>query len=119
MLDERQQFKAAFISRCIEHGVTDPGDIAAAARQGTEKMAFLGLGQAAGSVLDTAKGLGGVALGGLAIAPPLAGLLAGNALGNAGNLNDVDAEEVRRKEKIEEYRKQIERLRRHKQPVMR
>ena len=119
MLDERQQFKAAFIARCIEHGVTEPADIAAAAREGHEKIALLGgLGHAAGSAIDAVKGLGGVALGGLAIAPPLAGFLAGNALGNAGNLNDIDAEEVRRKEKIEEYRKQIERLRRRRRSAL-
>ena len=116
MLDERQQFKAAFIARCIENGVTEPDDILEVVKEAREKVAF-GFGTAA--LVNAAKGLGALGLGTLAVAPPAIGFLAGNTLGSAGDLNDIDAEEVKRKELIEELRKQTERLRRKQQPQLR
>ena len=117
MLDERQKFKAAFMMRCIEQGVTTPKEMTQVVKEAREKLAFgimAGLGNLGGAALEATKDLGVLGLGAAAIAPPALGFLAGNALGGVGNLNDINAEEVKRKELIEELRKQTKHLRRRK-----
>jgi hypothetical protein len=99
MLDERQQFKAAFMMRCIEQGVTTPEEMTEVVKEAREKLA---------------KDIGVLGLGAAAIAPPALGFMAGNALGRTGDLNDIDAEEVKRKELIDELKKQTAHLRRGK-----
>ena len=113
MLDERQQFKAAFIMRCIENGYTTPEEITGQVKEAREKLASIS------SLVNSAAGLGALGLGGLALAPPAVGWLAGTQLGQAGDLNDIDAEEVKQQELIDELRKQTERLRRKQQPQLR
>lgn len=111
MLDERQQFKAAFIMRCIENGYTTPEEIVGKVKEAREKVAIVpGLGRAA----STVAGLGTLGIGGALLAPPALGWLAGNQIGQTKNLNDIDADEVKRQELIDELRKQTERLRRRK-----
>ena len=111
-LNDRQRFKAAFIARCIEHGVTDPDEIVGKVKEAREKLAFIGQG-AVGAGINTLGDFSMLGLGAAAIAPPALGYLAGSALGRSKNLNDIDVEEVKKQELIDELRRNTERLRRH------
>jgi hypothetical protein len=124
-MTDRQLFKCAFISRCIDHGLTTPAEIAEHA-DGLRKQAdspglgtvlgITGLGKLLGGIGSTGKE---VATGAwdiaapLAIAgPPIVGGAAGWALAKSMDSTDATAEEMKKRELIDEYRRQTGRLRR-------
>lgn len=116
MLDSKQRFKAAFIARCIEEGCTSPDEILGRVKTAREKVAIVG------SVLSGAKegikgvlGLGALGAAGLVAAPAIGGFAAGTAAGNLKGINDVNIDEIKRQELIDELRRQTARLDQHNQ----
>ncbi len=109
-MDARQSFKHGFISRCIEAGMTDVGQIRDFVKSAMEKEAFLG------EAFNMAKDIGGRALtlgGGLAIvAPPILGGIAGTLAAKSTDVDDFDVDEAKHREVIDEYRRQASRLQR-------
>ncbi len=119
-MDARQSFKFAFISSCIDAGFTTPACIRDAVKQAMEKSAnplatFFGLdalSKGVGGVWDTAKELGTASLAGLAVAPPIAGAIAGHLAGKATDISDFDVNQAKQQELVAEYKRQADRLRR-------
>lgn len=109
-MDARQSFKAAFIARCIDAGVTAPAAIAAEAVKAAGVLGDVaGLGTKA---VDALKGVAvPAAVLGLA-APPVVGGVLGTLASKATDLNDSDVAEARNQEVIDEYSRQADRLRR-------
>ena len=128
-MTKRQLFKCAFIARCIDQGITAPGEIAQRAESLCKQAAegggnsgilpyFLGdalartLSGIGGAAKDTAEGAWNI-LGPAAIAaPPVIGGAAGYVLSKARDTTDFDAEEAKKRELIDEYKRQSGRLRR-------
>lgn len=123
-MDDRQAFKFAFLSRCVENGLSfdEMTDVAEKAAQAVPAAAALAAGAAAPGLLsrgwDKLMGATGTAapyaIGGLLAAPPLIGAAGGMGLaklmnGSEGNVADIQDQEV-----IDEYRRQAARLRREK-----
>jgi len=113
MLTDRQNFKLAFMSRCIEDGITTPAEIHERVKRaidelnnGPEKQALVG------EVLDFAGRLGGMALPIAFAAPPVLGAGAGYLAARATDVDDADIEEVKRQELIDELRRQTAKARR-------
>ena len=74
-----------------------------------------GIGNTAGRIADLGTA-GVLGAGALALAaPPLIGYGLGSAAGNLKNLNDVDIDEIKRQELIDELRRQTDRLQQHNQ----
>jgi hypothetical protein len=118
MLSDRESFKVGFISRCLEEGFTTPEQI-----QGQVKKAMDLIGGAekqADGVLSRLLGMGGsaatVAIPLMLAAPPLAGAAVGYGAARATDIDDVDVEEQKRQEVIDELNRQTAKLRRHKLP---
>jgi hypothetical protein len=103
MLDARQSFKAGFLAKCAEDGLTpaEAAARAAGARRLVEKRAFW-------SELANAGVLGAE---GLLLAPPAVGAIGGHAL---ARLTDVDVsgpDDVKKEELADEYLRNAEQLR--------
>jgi hypothetical protein len=116
-MDAREAFKFGFISRCLEAGLTSPGEIRQAIKQASEKVAFnIDLASMAAGGVTGAGNLAGEAAGWLipaAIAgPPIVGYLGGNALAAATNTEELDPAEAKRQELIDEYKRQGDRIKR-------
>ena len=105
MLDSKQRFKAAFIARCIEEGHATPEAVLERVKMAREKIAFVD------------KALGGAALLGAAAVgvPTLGGFMAGSAAGKLRGINDINLDEIKRQELIDELRRQTDRLQQHNQ----
>lgn len=117
----RQRFKFAFIARCIDLGYTTPAQVLSLAKQAAEKQGFGVAGGMAslagveglGEGLDWLKNLGVAGLAGLAAAPPVAGYVGGRLLAQGvGAANDMDADEIKKRELALEYQRQAARLQR-------
>jgi len=127
MLDNRQAFKAAFLHRCLEHGMTlEETHIlvkdACATLQGGTKEANVwpwiranvpGVSPAADVLAEAMKGVvqqvPSAALATYVGVPAAVGGLAGYGLAQAEGLNDEDADEIKTQEKIEAYRRATDR----------
>jgi len=106
-LSDREAFKVAFLSRCIEHGATTPDQIMACVKSAREKVAFgLGdilnvprqIGETGKAVVDVAKGVAEpVARAGFIL--PIA--LGAGIGGGAAMLTDVDDQDVREQQQRE------------------
>lgn len=103
----RQQFKAAFISRCIDSGITDPSEML-----NLVKSAVLGMDAAAGKVVDAGKSLAGYGTALALVAPPVIGAAGGALAARATDLPPEAMDQAKQQETIDEYRRQSERLRR-------
>lgn len=100
MLDSRQSFKAGFLLRCAEEGLT---------REETEARISLGLEKVAGWGTDSVKtlaGTGGGLISGLSLAS-LLGVFGAGAVGGAGGITaakltepDMNTEEAKTHEMI-------------------
>lgn len=104
-----QAFKLAFLQTCAESGMTMP-EIEAAVADAVEKTAGLtdflskpydAAFDAATSLGNTAKLVGGA---GLLLGPPLAGAAAGYGAAKLTDIDDMDTEEAKKRELIDQYR---------------
>lgn len=95
----KERFKLGFIARCVREGMT-AGEIADACEK------------AAADLRDPAKRAGaldwalGVGVPLALLAPPAVGAGIGYAAGRASDVDDVDIQEVRDRELVNEYRRQ-------------
>jgi hypothetical protein len=112
MLSARENFKFAFLSRCIESGITTPAEIHQVVKQAldelaapTEKAAFTD------ATINALGNIGGWTAAGLLAAPPILGAGIGYAAARAGDVDDADIAEVKRQEVIDELRRQSKRIR--------
>lgn len=108
-MTQRQLFKFAFISRCIEAGLVTPQAIS----EVLEKQAEIpGLGMATKGIdwlLD--KSVKGIGLG--LVAPPILGVLGGYGAGTLMNrVDDTDEDDAKNDELVDEYRRQAQIARR-------
>jgi hypothetical protein len=126
MLDPRTAFKVGFLSRCVEEGLAFEAisaRVKAAAdalealpAPGQEKAALFGLEK----LVDLSKPVVDKVLGwgipAALAAPPIAGGLTGYAAAKAFNTSDdVDSDEIKKRELIDEYRRQIAHLTRRRE----
>jgi hypothetical protein len=114
VLTDRENFKFAFMSRCIEEGVTTPTEIHQTVKRAIdelenppqEKQAFLG------PAIEAISRMGSMALPIALAAPPILGAGAGYMAARAGDVDDADVEEVKRQELIQELRRQTQKIQR-------
>ena len=131
MLSQCQTFKAAYLHRCAEQGLTiaethtmvkraiavleDPRMEKDAGWWDWAKGNIPGLGILSGLGEGLAKGVGakapGLAIGAYLGIPILGGGLAGYGLAKARSLNDEDPEEIKTREKIDALRRAATRSR--------
>ena len=115
MLDSRDAFKVGFLSRCVEDGLTLEATHQRV-KEASEKLA--GLLDLPGKMLELAKPVIGTTLGygvpALLAAPPILGGLAGYTAAKAMDIGDEDVEEVKKRELLDEYKRQEAKLRREK-----
>lgn len=115
MLSDRQAFKAAFLHRCVDAGLTLP-EIYQTIKQANALLDAGG--SAAKSVIGKTMDLGGQALSALAskglplalAAPPVIGGLAGFTASRLTDVDDTDVSEMKRRELIAEYRRSLDRM---------
>lgn len=117
MLNARENFKFAFLARCIESGLTTPEEIHQRVKQALDELARP-VEKKAG-FWDALSNLGGWTIAGGLAAPPIVGAGLGYAAARAGDVDDADVEEVKRQEVIDELRRQAERIRRRRQAAVR
>lgn len=115
MLDERTAFKFGFLACCADAGLS-PREAYELVKSATEKQSFeipIVSDVVRGGV-DVTKSLAGAlstyGLPALLAAPPVAGGAIGYGLAKMTDMDDVDVGEVKKRELIEEYRRQQHRL---------
>lgn len=118
-LTPREAFKVGFLSRCVEEGL-DADQIRERVKSALDKLAFEIPGaDVPGKLVDFAKGVGLTGLSwGLPLAlagPPIVGGLGGYALAKATDVGDADAGEIKKRELVDEYRRQTDQLNRETQ----
>lgn len=107
-LDPRQAFKAGFLARCADAGLTSAETAALAKAAAAKDASFW---DALGRFGQTGAVLGGtVALG----APVVAGALGGAGLAQLGDADDTDVADVKQRELVDEYTRQAADLKRAK-----
>ena len=116
MLTARENFKFAFLSRCIESGITTPEEIHQTVKKALDELDTPAEKQA--GLFDVMGDVSGWTLAGMAAAPPILGAGLGYAAARAGDVDDADVEEVKRQEVIDELRRQAKRLRRRRQAAL-
>lgn len=110
MLTAREAFKAGFLSRCIADRLPPDQIKQAAAKAAGILSGIMDKGwEGAKGVANTAVGYG---IPALALAPPVAGGLAGYGLAKATDIDSTDIADIKDREVIDEYRRQASRLRR-------
>jgi hypothetical protein len=115
-LSPREAFKAGFLARCLDDGLT-ADQIAGRAEKAAAALEKVGsLGQLAGQAVSLAgKAVGGLAGYGVPLAiagPPVLGGVAGYGLARATDIDPSDVDDVKDREVVDEYRRQADRLRR-------
>ena len=115
MLTTRENFKFAFISRCIESGVTTPDEIHQCVKRALDELAPVPAEKQAEGLFDN---LSSWTLAGLAAGPPILGAGLGYAASRAGDVDDADVSEVKRQEVIDELRRQAKRIRRRRSAAL-
>jgi hypothetical protein len=111
MLSPRDAFKVNFLARCVEAGM-GPADIELAVKRASFAGAAAG---SAGRLLGGALRIGGNLATGVGLplalaAPPVIGGLGGYALARATDVDDTDLDEVKDREVMDEYRRQLDAL---------
>lgn len=112
-LSPQEAFRVGFVARCIENGLTDLDQIAAAAAQARAKVA---------SFADAAVSVGKAVLSPLlsyglplaAIAPPVVGGLAGYGLARATDVDDTGVADIKQQELLRAYKTETDKLKRQK-----
>lgn len=123
MLNDRQRFKAAFMGRCIECGYTTPEQMVDRVKAAKEKLRRLDAVEKQAGIGKTLAETGGKAFNTalswsipLALAaPPIAGYAVGNLAGKAQDLDDTDIDEIKKRELIDELRRQTAYLKKRRQ----
>lgn len=110
MLDSRQAFKAGFLEKCAANGLTREETLAAIQKTAGFldwlKTIAKGVGTGAGALWSgAAKPLMWGAIG----APPAIGAAVGYGLGSS-DVDEDDIEDAKKREQIDEYKRQAERL---------
>jgi len=117
-LTDREVFKAAFLCKCAEHGLT-PRETRecvrlALSRNSREKVAEGAIAKTVGLLGGAAGKLQWPVIAALVGGPPILGMIGGAALGNAvGQATDLRPEDIQEADKLEAYRRetQLARLR--------
>ena len=124
MLDARQAFKAAFLHRCLEQGLS-LDETHDAVKEACEELEQSGRkeanvwpwlknnipgvaavsGMASGAAQGFASRLPGLAAGAYLGVPIIGGGLAGYGIAKMQGLNDEDPDEIKTQEKIDAYRR--------------
>lgn len=119
-MDDRQAFKFAFLSRCLEDGLSPEESLlrAKTANDRFTKVAeipFLSeAGVAAKGIANAAKSTLGYAVPMALMAPPLAGGAAAYVLNKATDADDVDTADIKRRELADAYMRMATQLSRQK-----
>ena len=120
MLSSQEAFKLGFLSQCVEGGFSieemrSQVKAASDALKQAEKDAAFGkvalFGEIADDAGDVAKNVANLGLTSLLLAPPALGAAAGYTHSRLSDVDDEDVEDVKRRELIDEYRRQAEKLR--------
>jgi hypothetical protein len=117
MLTERQAFKAGFLYKCADAGLT-MDEAAALAKAAAAHIKTAGvqdlLMKPYNAAIDVAgqglSRLGTLGIAGLVAGPALLGGAAGLGLSKLMDVDDTDVKSVKKQELIDEYRRQVRRL---------
>lgn len=117
MLTPEDAFKVGFLRKCSEAGMSNEETLLAV-KYATKLIKTAGLQDFITKPYDTAldvvgstgKTLGGWGLGALAVGPAVAGGLGGLGLAHLEDIDDTDVDAIKRRELIDEYRRQVELL---------
>lgn len=118
MLTPQEAFKVGFLARCVSDGLS-PDQILTRVKQAhdlLEKKAILGnvINGVSGAAGSVAKGLAGYGIPLALLAPPALGGLAGYGLAKATDVDDTDVAEIKQRELVDEYQRQVEAMKRQK-----
>ena len=128
MLTKKQAFKVGFLRKCANAGMT-PQETHEVVKEAlvTVKEAAIPdiISKPIGYVADLARdvtkpiagGLGTAGLAALLLGPPAIGGSLGWLASKAGDIDDTDVDTVKKREIIDEYRRQTERLRRKRKSI--
>jgi hypothetical protein len=115
-LQTREAFKVGFLARCAETGMS-PQQMLQTVKEAQEKLAFIG--GMVDKAVDLGRGAVTTAAGwGLPLAlaaPPALGGVIGYGLGRAADIDDLDVQDIREQELLNEYARQTSKLQRDKQ----
>lgn len=121
MLTPRQAFKVGFLRQCANQGLTSEETHArvkqavALVKSGDWSDVFTRPVNTAWDVAgSTAKGLGNIGLSAMLLGPPALGAAAGAAYTKMTDADQSDVDEVKKRELIAEYRRQVEKIRKRK-----
>ena len=101
----QEAFKLGFLARCVEENLSQE-KIAEAALN----LAALKTASAFGEISDTATDLGKGLFGAALAAPPAAGAIAAYFANKASDPTELDVEEIRKRELLDEYRRAAQKL---------
>ena len=112
-LTPREAFKFGFLSRCVEHGLS-LDQVHQQVKEALDKLAGWTdlITKPAGAAAHGVASMSPYAMAGLAAAPLAIGGLGGFGLAKAVDVNERDADEVKRDEVTDEYERQTDLLRR-------
>ena len=121
MLSKRQAFKVGFMRKCANEGMT-PEETHQVVREALSTVKEAGitdlLTKPYNTIVDVGgealKGVGNAGLAGLALGPPIIGGALGLLAAKAGDIDTTDVNAVKKRELIDEYRRQTEILERKK-----
>jgi enoyl-CoA hydratase/carnithine racemase len=96
----QEAFKLGFLARCVEENFSQ------------EKIAVLSdrLSKEANEILDTITDVGKFGLGTALAAPPLAGMLTSYLANKVSEPTELDVNEIRQRELLDEYRRSAQKL---------
>ena len=126
MLDKRQAFKAGFLRKCANSGLTpdETHEVVKEALVRIKSAAFSDIitkplsavgGAISGLVEPAAKNISNLGLAALLLGPPAVGGGLGLLAAKAGDIDETDVETTKQRELIDEYHRQTSRMRRKQQ----
>lgn len=101
----QEAFKLGFLARCVEENLSQ--EKIAEAALGLANLKTAGVGQ---ELLDTFTDLGKGLVGAAIVAPPAAGVLTSYLANKASDPTELDVEEIRKRELLDEYRRAAQKL---------
>ena len=116
MLSELESFKAGFLTRCVEDGLSTEEALsrvksASDSLDAVEKQGALGLESGVEAIAKTLRQLGGLGLATAVAAPPVLGGIAGYAHSKLSDVDEEDVDHIKKQELIDEYKRQADKLR--------
>lgn len=127
MLSELESFKAGFLTRCVEEGLSTD-EALSRVKSASDRLDAMEK-QAINPVYGVAKDVGGFAsglvsplvkkitdlgLGAAILGPPAIGGLAGYGVSRLKDVDEEDVDDIKKQELIDEYRRQAEKLKQSK-----